>query len=133
MDFNSFLKKYNEEVESQVEEIKKIMEDGSVSVKDIISNEKYYKESLFKANVPPSYLIPSVSPAFVSIDDQYILIPNEGKWEYFNGHFFDDYGYGEESALMVLLTSIGLKRFVEILPEESICELKKILLDSNEV
>lgn len=133
MDFNSFLKKYNEDVKAQVEEIKKVMEEGNVSIKDIISSEKYYREALFKANVPPSYLIPSVNPSNVSLDDQYVLIPNEGKWEYFNGHFFDEHGYGEESALMLLLTSIGLKRFVEILPQESICELKKILLEDNEV
>lgn len=131
MDFNSFLKKYNEEVEFQVEEIKKLIKENKVAVKDIISNEEYHREALFKADVPPTYLIPLVNPSFVSFEDQYVLIPNEGKWEYFNGHFFDEYGYGEESALMLLLTSIGLKRFVEILPKESYCQLKKILNDDE--
>lgn len=130
MNPNEYLEKYNEEVNKEVKLIKDLLKNGA-SIKSLFLEYDFYPESLQKANIPISFLKPSEQSQKLSLEEMESHIPNEGKWEYFNGHYFDENGYGEEKLFMMLLTKIGLKRFLEIMPKESIETLIRLLESKN--
>lgn len=58
-------------------------------------------------------------------------VPNEGKWEYNRGRLL--WSDSElHSCILMLVGTIGLRRFVEILPQESRNELERILMRRSE-
>lgn len=130
MNSNKYLEEYNKEVINEIKLIKDLLKSGA-SIKNLFLEHDFYPESLQKANIPISFLKPSEQPQKLSLEEMESHIPNEGKWEYFNGHYFDENGYGEEKLFMMLLTKIGLKRFLEIMPKESIEILIKLLESNN--
>jgi hypothetical protein len=66
---------------------------------------------------------PQEIPYEVFIDS----IPNDGKWEWSHGHlFFSDEEL--EKVILMLIGQIGLRKLVDILPQESRNELERILL-----
>jgi hypothetical protein len=74
-----------------------------------------------------SPLVPTKEGQLISIDDWYSHRSEECKWEYFGGKPFNlNHTYETDRILIMLLSSVGLKRFVnELLPKES----KEILIE----
>ncbi|MBS4804225.1 MAG: hypothetical protein KIC47_08795 [Clostridium sp.] len=112
-------------LEEELKLIKELRAKGATD-EDLIKNEDISKEALCKSNVKPSYLIPTSEGQLLGDDWDY-HIPNDGKWEFENGIPFLDNGYKRDSLAVALITNMGLKRLLEILPDESKRELKKLL------
>ncbi|WP_194190348.1 hypothetical protein [Clostridium chrysemydis] len=110
----------------QVEQIKKLISEGTTD-EELLKNDDFSRTNLRDAGVKPSYLIPRAESQILNDDWDY-HIPNDGKWEFQNGIPFLDDGFSRDTLAMALITNMGLKRLVEILPEESKNELKKLLL-----
>lgn len=119
-----FLKEHNK----NVKEVKSLLNDG-MSKRDILLLEKYSFKVLSEAGVGITALTPTKEPQDVSEDWGY-SIPNEGKFEYFNETCFGSVP-GRDSLFMCLLTNMGLKHFVDILPEESKNMLKDVLRNKD--
>ena len=92
----------------------------------------YSTSELREVTGQASYLVPKTNgQEFESVDDWCCHIPGEGKWELFGKNLFSSTGAERDTLLMALIYNIGLKGLIEILPEESIEELKKILGKDN--
>lgn len=109
----------------EIEQIKQLKLEGA-NDEELLKNDNFSRTSLRDAGVKPSYLIPKSESQLLGEDWDY-HIPNEGKWEFHNGIPFLDDGFSRDTLAMALITSMGLTRLAEILPEESKAELKKLL------
>ncbi|KYD23131.1 hypothetical protein B4135_0660 [Caldibacillus debilis] len=57
-------------------------------------------------------------------------IPNEGRWEWIGGEiFFSDDEI--KKVIIMLVSQIGLKKWIDILPHESRDELERLLRDKS--
>jgi len=75
-------------------------------------------------------MIPKAKPQKIPFQVFEKSIPNEGKWELIDGELlFSD----EEmrKVILMLISQIGLKKMIEILPQESKIELKRLLRDES--
>ena len=119
---DSYLK-YIEEYEKKL--IKELREKGATD-EDLFKNENISRSTLRDAGVKPSYLIPTKAPQYLGDDWDY-HIPNDGKWEFENDiPFFDD-GFSRDTLAIALIANMGLEHLIEILPSESINELKELI------
>ena len=110
----------------EIEEIKSKLDKG-ISKEEILMSCKYSYESLEKSGVGVSALIPTKQPQCV-YDHWDYSTPNEGKFEYWNSICFGNTS-GRDSLLMCLLANAGLEHLLDILPEESIEELRQLLIE----
>jgi len=132
MDIDKYLEMGNEaywkyEEEQELELIKKLRAEGATD-EDLFKNENLSRSSLKIAGVKPSYLIPTRDPQYLGEDWDY-HIPNEGKWEFIDGIPFLDGGFSRDTLAIALITNIGLERLIEILPFDSIYDLKQLIED----
>jgi len=75
-------------------------------------------------------MIPKAEPQKIPFQVFEKSIPNEGKWELIDGELlFSD----EEmrKVILMLVSQIGLKKLIDILPHESRDELKRLLRDES--
>ena len=75
-------------------------------------------------------MIPKAEPQKIPFQVFEKSIPNEGKWELIDGELlFSD----EEmrKVILMLVSQIGLKKLIDILPHESRNELKRLLRDES--
>jgi hypothetical protein len=75
-------------------------------------------------------MIPKAEPQKIPFQVFEKSIPNEGKWEWINGELlFSD----EEmrKVILMLVSQIGLKKWIDILPHESRNELERLLRDKS--
>lgn len=72
-------------------------------------------------------LIPEKNPNAISCEEFEECIPNEGKWEYYGKHYFDEDGTGERQLLLALLAKVGLRDTLNMLPKESLNDIRDIL------
>ena len=84
------------------------------------------RAALKAAGVKPSYLIPKKEMQRLEDEDWDSHI-GDGKWEFYNGIPFAYDGYCRDSVVMALITNMGLKHLVDLLPAESINELKELI------
>lgn len=72
-------------------------------------------------------LIPRKRPQEIPFQAYRESVPSNGRWEYGDGELWWS---GEEmrKCIIMLIASVGLERFVEMLPEQSVEELKRIVL-----
>ncbi|MDS0527351.1 hypothetical protein NNC19_16800 [Clostridium sp. SHJSY1] len=97
------------------------------SDKDLHRQMDLDRAALKAAGIKPSYLIPTSSPQLLECEDWECHIPYEGKWEFIEGTPLLDEGYSRDTLAMALIANMGLNRLIDILPTESINELKKIM------
>ncbi|GAB7387173.1 hypothetical protein BSNK01_10090 [Bacillaceae bacterium] len=74
--------------------------------------------------------IPKAEPQKIPFQVFENSIPNEGRWEWINGELlFSD----EElrKVILMLVSQIGLKKLIDILPHESRYELERLLRDKS--
>lgn len=72
-------------------------------------------------------LIPRSEPQEIPCEVLVDSIPNEGKWEWSHGYlFFSDEDM--RKVVLMLISQIGLREMVEILPNRSRHELESILM-----
>jgi hypothetical protein len=75
-------------------------------------------------------MIPKAEPQKIPFQVFEKSIPNEGKWELIDGELlFSD----EEmrKVILMLVSQIGLKKLIDILPHESRDELERLLRDKS--
>jgi len=75
-------------------------------------------------------MMPKAEPQKIPFQVFEKSIPNEGKWEWIDGELlFSD----EEmrKVILMLVSQIGLKKLIDILPHESRDELERILRDES--
>lgn len=112
-------------------EIRELIKEGA-SLESLMKSYSYSTSELREVTGQASYLVPKTNgQEFESVDDWCCHIPGEGKWELFGKNLFSSTGAERDTLLMALIYNIGLKGLIEILPEESIEELKKILGKDN--
>ena len=75
-------------------------------------------------------MIPKAGPQKIPFDLFEKSVPNEGKWEWIGGKllFSDD---EIRKLILMLISQIGLKRLIDILPHESRDELERLLRDKS--
>ena len=93
---------------------------------ELLKDMNVDRAALKAAGVKPSYLIPKSEMQYLNDEDWDSHI-GDGKWEFCNGIPFAYDGYCRDSIVMALITNMGLKHLVELLPDESIDELRKII------
>jgi hypothetical protein len=75
-------------------------------------------------------MIPKAEPQKIPFQVFEESIPNDGRWEFIDGELlFSD----EEmrKVILMLVSQIGLKKLIDILPHESRDELKRLLRDES--
>jgi hypothetical protein len=75
-------------------------------------------------------IIPKAEPQKIPFQVFENSIPNEGRWEWIDGELlFSD----EEmrKVILMLVSQIGLKKLIDILPHESRDELERLLRDKS--
>ncbi|MDQ0189631.1 hypothetical protein JI721_09120 [Alicyclobacillus cycloheptanicus] len=77
-------------------------------------------------------LYPSVEGRKLSISPWNMATSNGHLWELWNGTPFDEDGIERDRLAMCLVTSMGLRRFVELLPEPSRVALRRVLDETEE-
>ena len=113
------------------DEIKELLKKGD-TLESLMKSYSYSIADLSDVIGKSSYLIPkSEGQEFESVDDWCCHIPGEEKWEILNGKPFDSTGAGRDTLLIALIYNIGLKGLVDILPKESVEELKKVLIEEK--
>lgn len=120
-----------EEEDFKIESIKQIslLKEQGNSDESLIKNFDIDRAVLYAAGISPSYLVPKKEPQkFNDVDDWLCHIPNEGKFELWDGMPFMD-SYSRDALTIALIYNMGLKHLVELLNKESIDELKEIILE----
>ncbi|WCK57457.1 hypothetical protein PP175_25665 (plasmid) [Aneurinibacillus sp. Ricciae_BoGa-3] len=72
-------------------------------------------------------LVPKAEPSLLSYEEFSEAIPGDGQWEFYSGVPFDSQGIGRDTLALCLIRSMGLRRLLHILPEESKQILKALL------
>lgn len=111
---------YEEYLNGQIAEIKKLKEEGC-SDKDIMNTNNYCLEALEACGLPISYLVPKIEGQEMDFWTWDTHTSPEGKWE-FDGTPFCSEGW-RDRVLMGLLYSCGFRHLLDILPKESKEEL----------
>jgi len=75
-------------------------------------------------------MIPRAEPQKIPFHVFEKSIPNEGKWEWIDGELL--FSVEEmRKVILMLVSQIGLKKLIDILPQESRDELKRLLRDES--
>ncbi|WP_061567863.1 hypothetical protein [Caldibacillus debilis] len=75
-------------------------------------------------------MIPKAEPQKIPFQVFEESIPNEGRWEWIGGEiFFSDDEI--KKVIIMLVSQIGLKKWIDILPHESRDELERLLRDKS--
>lgn len=119
---------YQEYLKQQMEEIEKLKKEGK-TVRDIINSNMFCYEALDRCGIPLTFLVPELEGQDMDLFDWDSHTSGEHKWEY-----FDDTCFGNplerDRILLGLLYNCGLKRFMEILPEQSKKELINLIKEN---
>lgn len=119
---------YDKWMEEQTEEIKKLQVQG-YTTKQILDMDKFSLTVLDKCGLPVSYLVPQIEPSLMDCQEWDTHTSSEHKWELYDGMPFSSNELQRDRVLLGLIYSSGLKHLLEILPEQSLKELKQLLKD----
>lgn len=119
---------YDKWILEQIEEIKKLQMQG-YTTKQILDMDEFSLTALNKCGLPVSYLIPQIEPSLMDCQEWNTHTSAEYKWELYDGKPFSSNGLQRDRVLLGLLYSAGLKHLLEILPKQSLKELKQLLKD----
>lgn len=123
MPYEEFKKHSDQKYKDQIAELKS----QGYSDKDLHRQMDLDRAALKAAGIKPSYLTPLSNPQLLETEDWECHIPYEGKWEFTEEAELLDEGYSRDTLAMALIANMGLKRLIDILPKESIDELKKLI------
>lgn len=123
MPYEEYQKQLDEKYKDQITELKA----QGYSDKDLHRQMDLDRAALKAAGIKPSYLIPISNPQLLEIEDWECHIPYEGNWEFTEGTELQDEGYSRDTLALALIANMGLKRLINVLPKESIDELKKLI------
>lgn len=116
---------YEEFIEKEIKQIEDLKAKGHTA-KYILELNAFSYEALEHCGLPKSYLVPTAEPQIMSIEEWDTHTSAEHKWE-FDGTPFSN-TLERDRVMLGLIFSAGLKHILEILPTESIEELKKLLI-----
>lgn len=115
---------YEEYLNEQTEEIKKLQVAG-YTARQILDKNEFCYEALKTCGLPISYLIPKVESSIMNLQEWDTHTSSEHKWEFDGTPFCSE--MERDRVLIGLLYSAGLKHVIEILPMESREELLKLV------
>ncbi len=113
----------------EIREIEALINKG-YTVQDILEKNEFSYESLRACDLPISYLVPRLEGQKMTLQEWDTHTSSEHKWELVNGIPFGQ-EYERDRVLIGLIYSAGLKHFLEILPEESMLEIIKLIQQSE--
>jgi hypothetical protein len=117
---------YEEYMNGQIRKIKKLQEKGYVA-REILDRNEFSLEALRACELPLTYLVPKAEGQEMTLQEW--DTHSGDKWEYDGTPFLD--ANLRDRIMLGLIYSSGLKRMLELLPEESKEELANLIKLDN--
>jgi len=116
---------FKKDLDIEIQKIEALKEKGHTT-QNILDRNEFSNESLRACGLPISYLVPKLEGWKMTLQEWDTHSSIEHKWELVNGLPFGSEDE-RDKVMLGLLYNAGLKHLLEILPEESIRELIKLI------